>query len=86
MAKADPGRRVTRALQELQTVPEPLVRLAAVRQAREQFEHLELATVRAARESGATWTDVGAIYGLTKQGAQQRFGSAVRTPSGTARR
>ena len=27
----------------------------------------------AARQAGLTWAEIGAIYGLTKQGAQQRF-------------
>ena len=37
---------------------------------------LEAAQVEAARKAGATWLEIGAIYGLTKQGAQQRFRAA----------
>ena len=33
--------------------------------------------MEAARKAGATWIEIGACYGLTKQGAQQRF-RAVR--------
>jgi hypothetical protein len=27
-----------------------------------------------ARKKGATWEQIGAVYGITKQAAQQRFG------------
>lgn len=77
MANADPVKRVNRAVQVLREISDPLTRLDAVRWAREQVEHLEADAVRAARESGATWKDIGTIYGLTKQGAQQRFGSTM---------
>ena len=42
-------------------------------------EHL----VEEARQDGASWTDVGRQLGLTKQGAQQRFGP-ILTPPGSA--
>jgi hypothetical protein len=77
MANADPVKRVTRAVQALQGVTDPMARLDGVRWARELLEALESATVRAARESGATWKDIGLVYGMTKQGAQQRFGAAA---------
>ena len=38
-----------------------------------ELEDLEAATVAAARAAGVTWTEIGALYGLSKQGAQQRF-------------
>lgn len=47
--------------------------LAAARRRRESAESRELDAVRAARDAGASWSDIGDIYGLTKQGAQQRF-------------
>ena len=43
---------------------------------REAAEELEAAQVEAARKAGATWIEIGACYGLTKQGAQQRFRTA----------
>jgi hypothetical protein len=52
-------------------------RLEAARRLREAAEELEAAQVEAARQAGATWIEIGACYGLTKQGAQQRF-RAVR--------
>ena len=48
-------------------------RLDAARLLREAAEELEAAQVEAARKAGATWIEIGACYGLTKQGAQQRF-------------
>ncbi|SDO25192.1 hypothetical protein SAMN04515671_0308 [Nakamurella panacisegetis] len=67
------AKRVARAVEALREVADPLVRLDAVRAALEQLEELEASTVAEARAAGATWGQVGAIYGLTKQGAQQRF-------------
>ena len=57
-------------------VSDPLQRLDAVRRARDGFERLELDAVVASRVAGVTWTQIGALYGLTKQGAQQRFQAA----------
>ena len=51
--------------------PEPALRL--VRSLREHAELLELELVREARSHGMSWARIGAVYGLTKQGAQQRF-------------
>jgi len=51
-------------------------RLQAARLLREAAEELESAQVEAARKAGATWIEIGACYGLTKQGAQQRFRAA----------
>ena len=52
---------------------DPLDRLDAARIRREAAEADEAALVLAARESGHTWSEIGSLYGLTKQGAQQRF-------------
>jgi hypothetical protein len=43
----------------------------SVRAARER---LEVATIHDARHAGVTWEAIGALYGLSEQGAQQRFG------------
>jgi hypothetical protein len=51
----------------------PISRVVAARRLREAADKLEAAQVEAAREAGATWVEIGACYGLTKQGAQQRF-------------
>jgi hypothetical protein len=70
-------KRFERAVDALAAVPDPLRRLDAVRTARERMEALEAAAVRDARTAGATWKAIGALYGLSKQGAQQRFRGAV---------
>jgi hypothetical protein len=72
-----PARRITAALGALDAADGPISRLDAARRLREAAEELEAAQVDAARKAGATWNEIGACYGLTKQGAQQRF-RAVR--------
>ena len=81
---ADPihVRRFDRTVDALLDVPDPVRRLDAIRRYREALEDLEAATVTAAREAGATWVEIGSLYGLSKQGAQQRF---RRQPGGTDR-
>jgi hypothetical protein len=75
--KAVPGRRVARALDELASITDPLKRLEAVRGAREAAEALEARAVREARAAGATWGQIGSLYGVSKQAAQQRFRKSV---------
>jgi len=69
-------RRITAALGELDIADGPISRLDAARRLREAAEELESAQIEAARKAGATWSEIGACYGLTKQGAQQRFRAA----------
>ncbi|OJV82975.1 MAG: hypothetical protein BGO37_13505 [Cellulomonas sp. 73-92] len=57
----------------LEATADSLTVLAAARRRRESAETRELDAVRAARDAGASWGDIGDLYGLTKQGAQQRF-------------
>lgn len=77
MAEPLHTRRFNRALESLQAVPDPLLRLEAIRRSRKALDDLETATVIAARAQGASWRDIGAVYGLSKQGAQQRFRAAI---------
>jgi hypothetical protein len=80
MARKGLGRRIAAALDAHQRSVDPLDRLDAARRLREAAEEAESFAVEAARDNGATWTEIGALYGLTKQGAQQRFRSSqVRT-------
>jgi hypothetical protein len=78
-------RRITAALGAFDIADGPMSRLDAARRLREAAEELEATQVEAARKAGATWNEIGACYGLTKQGAQQRF-RAVReqAKAGTA--
>ena len=76
MATKSPLKRITAALGALEAADGPISRLDAARRLREAAEELETAEVTAARKAGATWNEIGACYGLTKQGAQQRFRAA----------
>ena len=78
---ADPVhvKRLDRALAALREIQDPLRRLDAVRRSREALDDLEAATVADARAAGVTWIDIGALYGLSKQGAQQRFRRRTKT-------
>jgi hypothetical protein len=71
-----PVKRITAALGALDVADGPISRLDAARLLREAAEELEGAQVEAARKAGVTWIEIGACYGLTKQGAQQRFRAA----------
>jgi molybdenum cofactor biosynthesis enzyme len=73
VATKSPVKRILAALGALDAADRPISRLQAARRLREAAEQLEAAQVAAARKAGATWIDIGACYGLTKQGAQQRF-------------
>jgi hypothetical protein len=65
---ADPGRvkRFDRTLQVLRDLPYSVGRLDAVRRWIAEMEDLEAATVAAARAAGVTWTQIGALYGLSQ--------------------
>jgi hypothetical protein len=76
MASKSPVKRIFAALSALDAADGPISRLDAARRLREAADELEAAQVSAARKAGATWNEIGACYGLTKQGAQQRFRAA----------
>jgi hypothetical protein len=69
-------KRLSVALGALDVADGPMSRLDAARRLREAAEDLEAAQVEAARKAGVTWSEIGECYGLTKQGAQQRFRAA----------
>jgi hypothetical protein len=80
-----PLQRSPAALGALDVADDPLRQLDAARRQRAAAEELEAAQVEAARKAGATWNEIGACYGLTKQGAQQRFRAARhQAKAGTA--
>jgi ATPase subunit of ABC transporter with duplicated ATPase domains len=76
VSSKNPVKRISAALGALDVADGPMSRLEAARRLREAAEELEAAQVEAARKAGATWIEIGACYGLTKQGAQQRFRGA----------
>lgn len=50
-----------------------LTAVDSARKAREKAESRERKAVESARMAGVSWARIGQLYGLTKQGAQQRF-------------
>jgi hypothetical protein len=85
VASKNPAKRILAALGALDAADGPISRLEAAQHLREAAEELEAAQVEAARKAGATWSEIGACYGLTKQGAQQRFrASHHQAKAGTA--
>ena len=76
MASKSPVKRILAALGAIDVADGPMSRLEAARRLREAAEELEAAQVETARKAGVTWIEIGACYGLTKQGAQQRFRTA----------
>jgi hypothetical protein len=76
VASKSPAKRILAALGAFDVADGPISRLDAARRLREAADELEAAQVEAARKAGATWIEIGACYGLTKQGAQQRFRAA----------
>jgi len=83
VASKSPVKRILAALDALDGASGPVSRLEAARRLREAAEELEAAQIEAARKAGVTWIEIGACYGLTKQGAQQRF-RAARAQAGSA--
>jgi len=71
------SKQVRQALEAVESAPGALEMLAAVRELREAAEALEISAVAEVRGHGGTWTQIGAVYGTTKQAAQQRFRGAL---------
>jgi hypothetical protein len=86
MASKSLIKRMLAALSALDAADGPISRLDAARRLREAAEELETAQVEAARKAGATWNEIGTCYGLTKQGAQQRFRAARNQAKAVPRR
>lgn len=59
------------------TTQEELRHIAA---ALDIVDHLTRAAVTAARQDGQTWEQVGYALGVTKQAAQQRYGTRKQPP------
>ncbi len=73
VARKNTVRRLVAALEWFERSVDPIDQLDAARRIREAAQDLEARALEVAREAGATWKDIGDCYGLTKQGAQQRF-------------
>lgn len=77
MAKRYNAKRLLRELDALHAAGDVTATVATARRVRETAEQLERDVVRDARRAGVTWADIGALYDMSKQGAQQRFGGQV---------
>jgi len=73
VAKRKAEKAVARALADVTVAKDQSDRLRAARAVRESAEALEQELVDEARAAGATWSQIGAAYGMSKQAAQQRF-------------
>ena len=73
MARRKSDKELARAVGELASCKDPKQRVALARVIGEAAADLERSTVTDAREAGLTWTQIGVIYGISKQAAQQRF-------------
>jgi lipocalin len=71
------SRQLRETLDAVESARTALEALAAARRLREAAEALELAAVVEVRRQRGTWTEIGAVYHTSKQGAQQRFRAAV---------
>lgn len=70
-------RKLIEALLAYERAENELDVLAAAREARELADAMEFEAIRSARNARVSWAKVGSVYGLTKQGAQQRFGEKL---------
>lgn len=73
---------IKRAQRAVLAATEPLAAIGAARRVRELAEAQEAELIAQARRSGVSWSRIGAFYGLTKQGAQQRFRGSVKSVKG----
>ena len=64
---------IAKTLADLARDARALDRLALARVISAAAADLEHALVSEARADGATWTQIGEAFGMTKQAAQQRF-------------
>jgi Clp amino terminal domain, pathogenicity island component len=80
--------RIIAAVDAAQARGKPLDRVSAARDAAERLEafaqHVVAHFVDEARRDGASWTDIGAALGVTRQAAQQRFVPADGVDLGVA--
>lgn len=81
VSKPNPLDALQQGLVDLAAADAAIARVTAARTIRAAAEQLEQAEVKRARDQGTSWSKIGAVYGLTKQGAQQRFGEDRRKKS-----
>ncbi|MEU4508241.1 hypothetical protein AB0G05_01975 [Nonomuraea wenchangensis] len=66
----DPIAALTRAV----TAGDPITSLAAIAEFRRELARMEAVAVRRARAQGASWTEIAAALGLSKQAVHKKHG------------
>ena len=77
MAAGKDERQLAKRLAELAHAKDARERLVLAEEIRSLAVALQNASVAEARQAGLTWTQIGALFGMTKQAAQQRFKNAL---------
>ena len=82
------GQQLHRQLGQILAAPvlnseiEPLDLVRAAHEIRDGAEALMAAAVQQAREAGRTWQEIGAVLGVSRQAAFQRYGKPIDPRSG----
>lgn len=66
------------ALAQATADDDPLAALAAAAQVRKEMARVEAALVRRARNQGATWVELAAVLGTSKQAVHKKYGGRGR--------
>ena len=83
MAAGKQERQLAKKLSELAATKDARSRLVLAHEIQRAAVVLEQQSVADARDAGMTWTQIGALFGMTKQAAQQRFKSSAGTNRST---
>ena len=73
MATGKEERQIAKRLAELSNAKDARRRLVLAEEVRRLAVDLQRASVAEARQAGLTWTQIGELFGMSKQAAQQRF-------------
>lgn len=73
MTTRKPEKLIVKALANLADENDLICRVRAARSLQEAASTLERDIVLEARAHGVTWAEIGRVYDMTKQAAQQRF-------------
>lgn len=73
MAAGKQERQIAKKLTELAATKDARQRLLLAHEIQQAAVALEHMTVGDARHAGMTWTQIGGLFGMSKQAAQQRF-------------
>jgi DNA-directed RNA polymerase specialized sigma subunit len=74
--ESQPQTRLRRIYEHPDTRDDALTRLRTIELLRENLRKREQRLVSFSKDKGATWAEIGNLYGISKQAAQQRWGSS----------